>query len=186
MTHHSSYQLSSSFGYLSHPEINLLKTFVKNLSSNAIVVNIGAGSGTSHLAMREARANVDIYTIDIVDGASPFGCLEAARNVLGGLRSEKDHFIHADSKAYNWNHGEIEFVFIDGDHSIEGVRGDFENFEKHLSPKGYIAFHDYDKQHSDSFKDDAKMWDDVTLFVDNLEGWKIVARVDSIAIVRKA
>lgn len=33
-------------------------------------------------------------------------------------------------------------AFIDGDHSYEGVKKDFENIVKYISPKGHILFHD--------------------------------------------
>jgi hypothetical protein len=37
----------------------------------------------------------------------------------------------------------LDFLFIDGDHSVEGCLFDFENFEKDVKRGGYIAFHDY-------------------------------------------
>lgn len=36
----------------------------------------------------------------------------------------------------------IDFLFIDGDHTYEGVRADFELFEDLVRPGGLIAFHD--------------------------------------------
>ena len=45
--------------------------------------------------------------------------------------------------------GAIDFLFIDGDHSIEGCKFDYENFEKDIKPGGYIAFHDYDATRGD-------------------------------------
>jgi len=38
--------------------------------------------------------------------------------------------------------GEIGFVFIDGDHSFEGCRRDFETVREWVAPNGIIAFHD--------------------------------------------
>jgi predicted O-methyltransferase YrrM len=38
--------------------------------------------------------------------------------------------------------GKFNFIFIDGDHSYNGVKRDFENALKVLNPKGTIAFHD--------------------------------------------
>lgn len=36
----------------------------------------------------------------------------------------------------------VDFLFIDGDHSYEGVKADFDNFSPLVRPGGIIAFHD--------------------------------------------
>ena len=41
-----------------------------------------------------------------------------------------------------WTGGEADLVFIDGDHSPEGCREDFEVWSPHVGPGGAIAFHD--------------------------------------------
>lgn len=38
--------------------------------------------------------------------------------------------------------GEFDFIFLDGDHSYEGVKKDYQNAMKVLAPNGQIAFHD--------------------------------------------
>lgn len=38
--------------------------------------------------------------------------------------------------------GLFDFIFIDGDHSYEGVKQDFEMYEPFCKPNGLIAFHD--------------------------------------------
>lgn len=37
---------------------------------------------------------------------------------------------------------EIDFVFIDGDHTTEGMYGDFKSIEKYLAPQALVIFHD--------------------------------------------
>lgn len=39
--------------------------------------------------------------------------------------------------------GIASLIFIDGDHSYEQVRADFENYRSFLAPGGVLAFHDY-------------------------------------------
>ena len=58
-----------------------------------------------------------------------------------------------------------DLIFIDGDHSYEGVRRDFELYQELLSPRGYIVFHDIDPDHI--FRDGAggqvyKFWQDLS------------------------
>jgi cephalosporin hydroxylase len=36
----------------------------------------------------------------------------------------------------------IDFLFIDGDHTYNGVKTDFQNYSSFMSPDGMIAFHD--------------------------------------------
>ena len=36
----------------------------------------------------------------------------------------------------------MDFLFIDGDHSYEGAKQDFENYSKLVRPGGLIALHD--------------------------------------------
>src|SRR5262249_45414617 len=43
--------------------------------------------------------------------------------------------------AENWNR-KIDLLFIDGDHSYEGVRRDWDLFSPHVSPFGVVVFHD--------------------------------------------
>lgn len=40
------------------------------------------------------------------------------------------------------NGEELDFIFIDGDHSYEGVKKDFEMYSPFLKDGGYVAFHD--------------------------------------------
>lgn len=39
---------------------------------------------------------------------------------------------------------QVDFLFIDGDHSIEGVTSDWESFSPFVHSGGIVAFHDYD------------------------------------------
>lgn len=39
-------------------------------------------------------------------------------------------------------HDRLGLLFIDGDHTYEGVKQDFEMYKEFVSPGGYIAFHD--------------------------------------------
>jgi predicted O-methyltransferase YrrM len=36
----------------------------------------------------------------------------------------------------------VDFIFIDGDHSYEGIRGDWWAWKDHLAPGGVVALHD--------------------------------------------
>ena len=53
-----------------------------------------------------------------------------------------DFFVRQDIK--------IDFLFIDGDHSYEGVKKDFELYSKIISDNGIIVLHDTDKNYEKS------------------------------------
>jgi predicted O-methyltransferase YrrM len=38
-------------------------------------------------------------------------------------------------------HGQFDLIFIDGNHTYDGCKADYENSRKLLAPKGFIAFH---------------------------------------------
>jgi hypothetical protein len=61
-----------------------------------------------------------------------------------------DFFVKHDIK--------IDFLFIDGDHSYEGIKLDFDLYSTLLSDYGIIAIHDTDKTYSDELiiSEDAK------------------------------
>ncbi len=67
----------------------------------------------------------------------------------------KVNVIVGDSRTIEVDTGEVDLVFIDGDHSSEGVRNDFERFGKRVRPGGAVLFDDaFDegifKTHSDT------------------------------------
>lgn len=39
--------------------------------------------------------------------------------------------------------GKVDFLFLDGDHSYEGIKADFENYWPMVRPGGMAAFHDF-------------------------------------------
>ena len=51
------------------------------------------------------------------------------------------HEKYSTDLAQNWNRP-LRLLWIDGDHTYDGVRADFDGFAHHLSPGGIIAMHD--------------------------------------------
>jgi hypothetical protein len=74
------------------------------------------------------------------------------RNTQAHMRTFADnvHIITGDSHADSTldslktilNGEELDFIFIDGDHSYEGVKKDFEMYTPFLKEGGYVGFHD--------------------------------------------
>jgi len=142
-------------------------------------VCIGSGGGFVPRIMTQAR--YDLYQQGIFEGNSDYnwGDIGAtyvvdACNGIGGpndLENEDSfyrktfhpRFIKSTSeKAYYdffiLQDIKIDVLFIDGDHSYEGVKLDFELYSKIMSPKGIILIHDTDGEYEESLivSEDAK------------------------------
>lgn len=144
----TSYDLAKRFTQLTFNEIEFLKDIAKMLPSGGVIVNIGAGHGTSGLALAEARQDIRIVTVD-ARYDHPTGSLMGEHNAFAGW-VDQDVFeypeeILGDSKEVGkaWDRGQVDAVFIDGDHTHEGCRGDWEAWRPHIKPGGIVAFHDY-------------------------------------------
>lgn len=78
----------------------------------------------------------------------------------------------------------LDFIFIDGDHSFEGVSKDFELYSKILSPHGIIALHDARLFENGWTKSD---WGPVRLVEEVIkpsEKWTILDQVDSLVLIK--
>jgi predicted O-methyltransferase YrrM len=121
--------------------------------SPAVVVEIGtADGGTFYAWCRAARADATVVSIDLPGGR--FGGAEgfAEPATLGehGRDRQELHFIRADSHQLETldqlravlSGRAIDFLFIDGDHTYDGVRRDFEMYAPLVRRGCPIAFHD--------------------------------------------
>ena len=83
---------------------------------------------------------------------------------------------------------QIDFLFIDGDHSETGVQRDWDDWHQYVIPGGLVAFHD-----AAMFQGGwpQQNWGPVRL-VDRLfrsrtlSGWRIVHEVDSLVLVQRS
>ncbi len=117
------------------------------------LVEIGTHLGGSFWAFCQvAPDDATLVSIDLPGGA--FGAFEGEA-MIPKLRSygkpgQTLEFLLADSHAPETReqlrkligHREIDFLLIDGDHTREGVRQDFDTFGPLVRAGGLIAFHD--------------------------------------------
>jgi len=68
--------------------------------------------------------------------------------------------------------GQVDFLWIDGDHSYEGCKADFENYSRFVREDGLIGIHDYNMS-------------DVKRFVDTLPTKKIIDYGLGTALVKR-
>lgn len=173
---HTALSLQAAFRYLFLSEVYALKQLAQMLPANPVVINLGAGAGTSGLAFLESRPDLYLITIDIQKEDSPFGCLYAERQVLeqAGIPDHRYHQICGDSKVIG-EHAQSTFnllvesngrlvnvmkhflvdgemtrfaslVFVDADHSYNGCKGDILAWLPNIKPGGIMAVHDFNKR----------------------------------------
>jgi hypothetical protein len=142
-------------------------------------VCIGSGAGYIPRIMTQAR--IDLYKQKIFDGNSDFNWgdigatfLVDACNGIGGPNTLDDsesfyrktfypRFIKDTSENAYYNFFvlqdiKIDVLFIDGDHSYEGVKKDFDLYSNIMTEKGVIILHDTDADYEESLivSEDAK------------------------------
>lgn len=104
--------------------------------------------GTLFLLCRLADSDANIISIDQYRGR-----LGGARKLIYysfRRNGQKLHIIEADSHSdqalarvsRTLDSAKLDFLFIDGDHSYEGVKRDFEMYSPLVRKGGVIAFHD--------------------------------------------
>jgi predicted O-methyltransferase YrrM len=66
----------------------------------------------------------------------------------------------------------FDFIFIDGDHSYDGVKSDYEKYKQFLAPDGHIGFHDIinsDQNKKNNINVDI-LWNDIKKFYKKTKG----------------
>lgn len=174
-------ELQKAFGFLRKDELDALRDLVLSLPADPIIVNIGAGPGTSTSTFLQYRKDAKVYSVDIQLESSPFGSLvgeQTALTAMGLLDPTRYFPIHGDSKEVGrtWDKGEVDLVFVDGDHSYAGAVGDITIWWPHLKPGGYMAVHDYER---DIWPDVAKAVHDT---LDENNFYTKVATIDTLII----
>ena len=118
-----------------------------------VIIEIGTAiGGTFFLFSRVASEGATIISIDLPGGtfgaAYPNVKISSYRSFA--LPKQKIHLIRADSHNQTTlekvnsilDKKSIDFLFIDGDHTYEGVKKDFEMYSPLVRNNGIIAFHD--------------------------------------------
>jgi hypothetical protein len=101
------------------------------------------------------------YLVDACNGVGGFNDLEDENSFFRRVFSPRFIKETSENAYYNFfvpQDIKIDILFIDGDHSYEGVKLDFELYSKLLTPKGVVILHDSDENYSNSLiiSEDAK------------------------------
>jgi len=135
-------------------EIEKLITILKDKKPKTLL-EIGTANGGTLFLLCQAAAinNAKIISIDLPDG--PFGGdlypkWKEPLYASFAKPSQTLHLIRSNSHESKTlvkikkllGKEKLDFLLIDGDHSYEGIKQDFEMYSNLISPGGIIAFHD--------------------------------------------
>jgi predicted O-methyltransferase YrrM len=163
------------------------------------VVEIGTYEGSSAVVFARAMdPDATLHLIDSYEGnALLFGwkgteratrrVMERATRARGGPRVEW-HVARSGIVADEWS-APIDLLFIDGDHSEEGTRNDWEGFSPHVVVGGVVIFHDArvgQPRGGDAGPGPTLVVDSLFRGESALAGWRIVHEIDSCVAVERA
>jgi predicted O-methyltransferase YrrM len=145
--------LQQSAGMMHQKDIEALSALLLSLKPKRIF-EIGTFRGASSELMLRLLPKAEVISIAYVSetqGKRQFNNDELTVDEVGALVSaeNRDRYTQLigdshkiDPDAFVRDHGRMDLVFIDGDHSREGVRQDTALARAILAPDGAIAWHD--------------------------------------------
>lgn len=163
------------------------------------VLEIGTGHGGSLWFWHHLPANKFVLTIDKPGGDFGGGPTEEDREKIKNwadpsqvtlLCSGDSHTEETQQEVKNTLEAEgyplVDILFIDGDHTYEGVKKDFKMYWELVRPGGLIIFHDIcDHSLTDPSCQVKKFWDEVKehVFFKYYEIWTLPANWGGIGII---
>jgi len=158
-------------------------------------VEIGVYEGASARALLDAlQPGAELHLIDPF-GANPTllpgwaGVEGATRRVVARAARRRDagprvvwHVERSADTAARWS-GPVDLVFIDGDHTEEGCRSDWELWSPLVAPGGVVLFHD--ATGPDALPGPRAVFEGLFRTGDPLRGWRIKAEVDTAVAVER-
>lgn len=118
-------------------EFKKLLDFLNDNSKLKFALEIGSNYGGTTVGLCNLFENV--ITIDI-NHSSNFDLIKQKYNTYSYIIGDsKSNTTIEYLKSLNIK---FDFIFIDGDHSYEGVKSDYYKYKQFLNDDGYIAFHD--------------------------------------------
>jgi len=145
-----------------------------------VIMEIGtARGGTLFLLSKIAEPNATLISIDLPNGE--FGgefYPEWKQPIYQSFppKKQKMHLLRSNSHSSKCfekvrsilRNRKIDFLFIDGDHSYNGIKKDFQMYKKLVSNNGLIALHDINEENSLNVKV-SKFWNQIKSRHENFE-----------------
>lgn len=135
--------------HLTESELNFLLDTASNLEQESIIVEVGSylGASTYYLAKGISKKGGRVYAVDTWSNlAMSEGAKDTYQEFMENTNELKDFIVPLRGLSIDISqefNKKIDLLFIDGDHSYEGVMTDLESWLPKLKNGGIIIFHDY-------------------------------------------
>jgi predicted O-methyltransferase YrrM len=164
------------------------------------VVEIGVYEGSSAVVLcRALHRGAELHLVDpFVDEsgwalppnwstaptAARLAVWRAARHGGPAIRW---HIARSQDVGKRWRGGDVDLVFVDGDHSPEGCREDWEVWHRHVRAGGSLAFHDarLGRPGGDGGPGPTVVVDELFRGRRPLHGWTLSEEVDTLVVVTR-
>jgi predicted O-methyltransferase YrrM len=178
--------VSKIFTYTNQNELRKLYELASNCPSGSVALEIGShlGASSCYIAAGLKQNNGHLLCVDtwgnetMIEGRQDT-YLEFHKNTSGvkqqitTIRKRSDDVVENDIKT------QLNLVFIDGDHSYQAVKKDFETVQKWMTEDGIIAFHDFNNI---NFEGVSRVVGEAL----SSGKWVLVGKVDTLAWIKPA
>ena len=149
-------------GWLTRNEEAALFRIARQVAPHQCIVELGSWFGRSAILLGGGSATGRGAPVFAVDLFQPAGCAKELleqrtgdadrdfwnkfqQNIRSAGLDGRVTAIRSETAPLGdtWNGPPVGFLFIDADHSYEGVRRDWHSWKGRLAPGGRVAFHDY-------------------------------------------
>lgn len=183
------------FNPLQHPVIYQIPRFVSTISAwvehfpfgylliellrPRVLVELGTHQGDSYLAfcqtIAELKTGTRCFAVDTWTGDPQAGYY--SNTILEALRQSHDPFYTSfstllqmkfDDALPKFSDGEIDLLHIDGLHTYEAVKHDFDTWRPKVSDRGVVLFHDTEPREKANFGV-YRLWDELRAEFDGFE-----------------
>lgn len=177
--------LTTVEGHLYEDEARLLHRLAREVPPGGLIVEIGSFRGRSTCVLAAGCASGQVYAIDphysYQDGPATFGRgdlrkLRANLKIAGVAERVQVLDMSSHEALESWDPKRcIDLLWIDGDHSYEGCKFDFDAWSPRLVPRGVVALHD------SGYETVGRVIDEAVA-----AGWTIIGRADSTIVLRRS
>jgi len=131
---------------------------INNMDNSNNIIEIGAYDGGASISLKYFAKNMVTIDLSRHFNLSEFSDINY-KNIVG---NSHDGDIYLDVKNFI---GNCDILFIDGDHSYEGVKKDYLMYKDLVNPGGIIAFHDIIRSHNHEIQNCFvhNLWDEIKI-----------------------
>jgi predicted O-methyltransferase YrrM len=148
-------------------EIEALLRLLEELRPETVLEVGTARGGTLFLFTRVASDDAALVSIDLALGASRrrlYRTFAKRNQTIKTIRADSHDPATATAVERCLDGRPVDFLFIDGDHSYDGVKADFMMYSRLVREGGCIAFHDIVPGRGESASGVPRLWNELSPF----------------------